>query len=187
MTFPSIRFKQPRGNNDPSARRAFANLSGAINQATSEILDAVSNASNYYSRIYRSSDVSVGPFGIVSWVGISWNAETSDSPGWHDNATNPTRVTVDQTGMYTVTGMISWDGTASTPVATRIQVNGTTDYFVEHNVVSVSTYGTTFTLAMSLTAGDYFEVAVRQGAGVGTATVKGGERLTWLFTQYLGA
>lgn len=53
-----------------------------------------------YCVLTRDNSTQSG-FGSSAWVPVQWNAETSDGPGWHDNASNPARVTCGA-GLYLV-------------------------------------------------------------------------------------
>ena len=77
-------------------------------------------------RVYSTAAISAAHGALNP---ISWNAEDYDTHGFHDNTTNPSRLTVPpgQAGFYTVKG--GWTptgnvGTSTNRVVTRIHKNG---------------------------------------------------------------
>lgn len=183
MSFTSIRFKQPRGNNQPSARRALAQLSGSVNQAASEILDAA--GSQVFSIVYMTSNTS---FSTGVFTAIAYDAEIRDTNSWHDNATNNTRVTVSSDGIYEVVGMVTWsNGTTSTPCYYKLLVNGSETIRWEFPTNGASSRaGHSFTGYADLATGDYIEISAQHGES-GPLNMIGGSGKTWLLVRYLGA
>ncbi|MEX1185326.1 MAG: hypothetical protein WEA80_01895, partial [Gemmatimonadaceae bacterium] len=105
-------------------------------------------------------------------VTLSWNTETYDNGGLHDNATSNTRITVPtggDVGVWILTAQISWDNNTTGYRNLTIRKNSTTNLAVaRHAPFSSSSIG----LVHSLTAyddapavGDFYEINVQQDSG----------------------
>lgn len=184
MSSPSLRFNQPRGNSEASARRALAGLSNSINQAVSEILDTASGPATG-SIVYMTSNTS---FATATYTKIGYDGEIRDVPGWHDNAVNNTRITVDAAGVYLVTGMVTWSaGTTTTPNYYRLLVNNSTIMEWEFPTNGAAARaGHSFSGYADVAAGDYLEISAQHGES-GPLNMIGGSGKTWLMVRYLGA
>ena len=107
-----------------------------------------------------------------AWVTISFDDEEYDDGGWHDNAVNNSRVTVDADGRYILDAQVGINNTANGDIGIRLSVNGSavkshivdSDTLPENNKMSI-------TAVQQLTDGDYVEIQVYQsGSGAGTTT-----------------
>lgn len=123
---------------------------------------------------------------------ISFGNESFDTDGYHDNTTNPTRLTVPAglAGLYMITGQITWTAVASSDNRIlRLRKNGATDVS-EAIQKSINTAGLNDSMQivgqLQLVAGDYIELRVRQSSGAALDTV-GGEYATWLAMYRVGA
>jgi hypothetical protein len=128
----------------------------------------------------------------ATYANITWNVETFDTNGFHDNATNNTRITIPTgyAGKYYVTTTIGWgeSDVAGNKVIT-IRKNGADFFYNEYpsnaKVDFINTSG-----VMSLAVNDYLEVRVRQSSGV-TVNVYGDDynasTSSFFSATYLGA
>lgn len=111
-------------------------------------------------------------FGATSAT-LSFTNETYDTDDYHDNTTNPSRLTVAETGRYQLNAGIIVDGTlgASGAVNVRFGVNGAgTVYGLTLPMPSNINAYFCITGNLLLTAGDYAEVLIRNDCA-GSITV----------------
>jgi hypothetical protein len=118
------------------------------------------------ARVFNSSNQSTP--GDASFVTLTFNSERFDTAGLHDSSGNPTRLTVPISGLYLVSVNISWD-TVSSVGSRELALNKNGATVVARNVVAPSGVGDTteqsLTTLVSLSAGDYIEVKLRQNSG----------------------
>lgn len=90
--------------------------------------------------------------------------EDFDDSAWHDNSTNPSRVTVNATGRYHIHGLITFSTGLTGIFGVSIYKNGVgTNMLVKQSLAAGSgTQSVPFTTTMDLTAGDYIEAACQQ-------------------------
>lgn len=100
---------------------------------------------------------------------ITFNGETWDTDGFHDNVTNNSRITIPtgKAGKYTLTGHVAL-AALSGLVYALVKKNGSVwNYPETRNSTTVGGGGTSFTFSilMDLAVGDYVELFVYQGGG----------------------
>lgn len=94
---------------------------------------------------------------------VKLGAEDEDLPGWHDNTTNDSRVTVDADGLYLCIGRVVWAGNATEMRRLTITVNGTSVAMDDSVPVPASFSSTNKCVkAVQLTAGQYVELRAAQ-------------------------
>lgn len=102
----------------------------------------------------------------ATFTDVIWNQEAADPHAWHDNATNPERVTVDATGIYDVHLSVHWASNASGNRQLLLRVNGST---VRKSVVNPTTggfpTGQELSAHLSLATGDYLTAMAYQDSG----------------------
>jgi hypothetical protein len=138
-------------------------------------------------RLTKSADQTISNNALT---GISFNVETFDTDGFHDNSTNNTRITIPsgKTGKYAVVARFSWDTTSTAYKYWRIRKNTAT--ILSFGLVdgTASEYVQIADI-LDLTAGDYIEFECYQNSG-GNVTLYSNafEPGTTVFgVQYLGA
>lgn len=119
---------------------------------------------------------------------LQYTSEVFDTDGFHDNATNNSRITIPtgKGGKYLITSSIQWDASGTGRRTLRIYVNGSfgNSYFNEISPVASTYPFNVFTGVLALNAGDYIETFVNQTSG-GTMNPDGN---TFYFNAiYLGA
>lgn len=118
---------------------------------------------------------------------IAWTVEVFDTNGFHDNATNNTRITIPtgKSGYYLINARHEWDGNTSGERGLWVKKNGTTTVATAdfHNAASTGPF-MKVTGVQNLSAGDYIEMICYQTSGANrTIDMSNGE-----FTVvYLGA
>lgn len=100
------------------------------------------------------------------YLPIAFNSETSDLEGMHDNATNPSRVTIPAGlgGLYVVDYFIFFQ--TNTILVFVLKVNGTWQYNYHKAAGPYGHHSYTITLA----AGDYLEMGILQEGGGNNTT-----------------
>lgn len=108
---------------------------------------------------------------------VTWNNEYVDSDSYHDNSTNPTRITVPSTGIYRVSFQLLFNADEATGFYQgRVRLNGTTyqyhtGRFEPESVLNP--FGVYGHIILSLTAADYIEIEAFHDTA-GNKTLLGG-------------
>ena len=97
---------------------------------------------------------------------IPFNQEVYDTHGFHDNTTNPSRITCQKAGTYIVTGQVSFAANATDNRDALLRVNGT-DYVGQLRLPAAASGSTSVpvTAIVMLNANDYIELCGRQYSG----------------------
>jgi hypothetical protein len=117
---------------------------------------------------------------------VQWDAEGFDTSGFHDNATNNTRLTVPagEGGRYLVAGVISMLGTLGTYRQALVRVNGIN---VGLTNLAPAEFGRfPFAFAVTVAAGEHVEVFASQNSG-GALDVQGGAAESFVTLTKIGA
>ena len=93
---------------------------------------------------------------------VTFDTETFDVGGYHDNATNNSRLTITTTGYYLLSFMIGWSINATGQRSTRITKNGTIVSFYTN---SPNARDQAYSTIVSATASDYYELSAYQASG----------------------
>jgi hypothetical protein len=98
---------------------------------------------------------------------LNFNTESYDTNTYHDNSTNNSRLTIPTTGYYNLTAYVTFEGNTNGGRIVQIYKNGTTvlTYFSGNYGGFTSDSSFLTTINVNATAGDYFEVRVRQSSG----------------------
>ncbi len=98
---------------------------------------------------------------------ISWDAETRDDGGVHDNVTNNSRLTVPSGagGWYLVTATLQYTTNATGARSCVLRLNGTTTIAVQTAGPSAAQISVTAATLIYLAATDYIEVQGYQTSG----------------------
>jgi hypothetical protein len=112
---------------------------------------------------------------------VPLTAEFFDDANWHDNVTNNTRITVDQTGRYVIIGQCQWENNSAGIREAAILVNSTEEASASQDATTgVQTLQNVVT-QMDLTSGDIVELELTQTSGISLNTfgsTGGGTALT---------
>lgn len=108
-----------------------------------------------------------------TYTALTWNQENFDTDGFHDNATNNTRVTIPtgKAGYYSIYGWAQSDNNATGSRTYAFFKNGVLSTYM---VVSASTLYPSGQLStvMNLAVGDYIEFFVYQDSGASRTIAK---------------
>lgn len=98
---------------------------------------------------------------------IEWTSENYDPDGWHDNGSNPERITVPEAGMYICSAQVRMDPAAGGGQwAVTLRGNGSDFASVGFvNLDTTNIMGINVTGVMNMDATDYFEVRTWQNSG----------------------
>lgn len=120
---------------------------------------------------------------------VSWDDETFDTDGFHDNSTNPSRITIPsgKGGYYSVTAKVQFqDINATGGRQLGFVKNGSTFLgFFESNNTNVQEV--MLTSIVNLSAADYIEVRLYQTSGNNMASMGGSVNYNYFVGQFLGA
>lgn len=114
------------------------------------------------TRVSLASDASIAHSSNVT---VDWTSEVFDTDTYHDNSTNPSRLTVPATGYYVSTGGLVWDTNTSGHRFAFIQINGSGNFAYSSADAIVRSRQTISTGPLLLTAGDYLTIVVNQNSG----------------------
>lgn len=157
----------------------------AGNNAYSPVGHSHSSGAFIGARVYRSAAFSVPN---ATFTIIPFDAESFDSATLHDNATNPSRVTVPSAGKYSVAAGVRFAsaGSAGNYRTVRLYRNGVSvsTVWLAGNVVGVSV---PFADTVSCAAGDYLELAAYQDSGVALGLSPFAESDVFFAVAYQGA
>jgi hypothetical protein len=123
---------------------------------------------------------------------LTWNLESFDTNGFHDNTTNNSRLTVPTGygGKYYWTVTVGFGQAAATGNKTVVIRKNGTDFFYFEYAPAAEVDFTNTSGVISMSAGDYLEVRARQTSG-GTVTVQGDDynntTVSFFSVTYLGA
>lgn len=100
---------------------------------------------------------------VVAWDGT----ETYDPAGWHSTVTNPSRITVDASGVYLVRAQLGYDAQATNTRGCYLRTNGTVTVAAVQQAISTAATPTIVPAmdVIEAAAGDYFEVVAFQSSG----------------------
>lgn len=125
-----------------------------------------------------------------TYTAVNFQSEVYDTDGFHDNATNNTRLTIPsgKAGKYLITAQANFASNSSGFRAIAIMKNGSASQIAYANSAPIS--GTSFTFAfscvVSAAVADYYEMNVYQSSG-GSLNVNSGSDSTRFDISYLGA
>ena len=116
---------------------------------------------------------------------MTWDSENFDTDGFHDNATNNSRITIPagKAGKYLFIAIINWNSNASGYREVRFTKNGTAQTYANISATPTGEAATVTTSIFNLAEGDYVEAKVEQSSG-GSLDVKS---YSIFQCQYLGA
>jgi hypothetical protein len=125
-----------------------------------------------------------------SATALTWDNEIFDTDGFHDNATNNTRITIPtgKDGKYLVLIQNRWDTNATGTREHLVYKNGGSAEYQLVTMTAASAGRTRYTASviLSLVAGDYLESMAYQTSG-GNLAVDYTEQTMSFSVQYLGA
>jgi len=141
-----------------------------------------------HCKVYRATSAQSTTSSTVT--PISFNGESADPWGMHDNSVNPTRLTcpADLAGVWRFTGQVQFASNATGIRELQLTLNGVLGIFaIRYYGAATGSVSIWSIVGMTqLAAGDYVELSVRQTSG-GALNVDFGENITWLDAEWLGA
>lgn len=142
---------------------AIDRLDGQTEQdaAARETMPAIPVAKT--ARVKLSGNQSINDATLTA---LSFGAEDADTDSFHDNSTNPSRLTAPVTGYYIVEGGVEFASNATGRRAVQIRKNGSV-FYASLMVDACSSDATLLPVSaiVQLNAGDYVEIMVFQNSG----------------------
>jgi hypothetical protein len=121
------------------------------------------------------------------YYAVTWDTEAFDTNTFHDNSTNNSRVTIPsgKSGYYRFSGIMTFASNSTGSRLVRIHKNGSNIVWVGWlaGLAGGNETGVVFCHTLNATAGDYFELFVKQESGSGLNVTANS---SW-DVQYLGA
>lgn len=136
-------------------------ITGITAERMQEIIDRV-ETDTPYARVKKSAVQSISS-GVET--ALSFDSEDFDNNNIHDPAVNNTRLVCPKTGIYVISGTISWASSASSYRELSIRKNGSTRLIYDDRVVPTGAVYLSFSTIARLVATDYVEALVWQGTG----------------------
>jgi hypothetical protein len=98
---------------------------------------------------------------------LTFDTEELDTANVHDNATNPSRLTVPVAGLYWINATVEWSGNATGRRLIRIDKNQASPSIATDSVQASSVGNTAHTVSrlVRLAAGDFIEIDASQSTG----------------------
>ena len=167
------------GNSTPAwARLARGTVDGLFPKISSSDLsyaadvavrtDATNNRFRYLNIIAKATRTTNLSVSDAAATIVDWDAESFDTHDLHDNATNPSRITVPIAGKYIVIGNAQWDPNATGLRQAEIRLNNTSTIGVARGmaitVAAEESFVTAFVIAV-LAAGDFVTMRAYQTSG----------------------
>jgi hypothetical protein len=136
-------------------------------------------------RLQRSSDLTLTS---STYTAVTWNTETYDQGGYHDNSTNTDRITIPtgKDGYYRLEFGIPYYSGATANRITRLKKNGSVifiDYYGASNANENSPYYNAIT--GNFVAGDYFVLEVYVGTASSPQVLYGSNTAAGYFSATL--
>ncbi len=184
MKVPATARHIPRGNTPASLRRSQARLSQSIDNSTGDLVNPPSGTpiGAHACRVYNPTPTS---FVDSTTTAITWGTESFDIDNWHDNSTNPGRITVSIAGVYLVEAKLdinySPGGTARLSLLKNGSLLGITGQYIVAGGVQTILALTTLKLA----ANDYLTVSFWQATAGATQSVNGSGEYDCFFSVAL--
>lgn len=102
--------------------------------------------------------------GSTALTPVQWNNEVYDTDGYHDNTTNPSRITIPSgtSGLIRLSASIAASA-ATSELGISFYKNGTKISNYEYDTENVAGNICAISAPITCVAGDYFEVAIRAG------------------------
>lgn len=136
------------------------------------------SAYGYGTSVYQTAATSIAD-SMGTFTTVAFDTEDFDDNGWHDNSTNNSRITVDETGRYELSATVGFATTVNGAFAIAYFVNGTEiERFAIESGPTQFPY--TFNLSarkINLTSGDYVELKAIQYTGTAKNTEPSRTRL----------
>jgi hypothetical protein len=106
----------------------------------------------------------------ATYTAFPFDGEDFDTDGYHDNATNNSRITIPagKGGKYIVSGRVTWQSNATDQRRIQIRLNGSAtavDLFTTGTSVAGEPFTMQTTRYLSLVATDYIEMFIYQASG----------------------
>jgi hypothetical protein len=121
----------------------------------------------------------------VTLTTVTWDSELFDTSGFHDNATNNSRITIPsgKAGKYLFIATINWNNSAVGYREGRFTQNGTAKTYFNFAATATGEAATVGHMILDCSVGDYVEIKVEQSSG-GSLDIK---PYSVFQCQYLGA
>jgi len=116
---------------------------------------------------------------------ITWDSETFDTDGFHDNVTNNSRITIPsgKAGKYLFIAIINWNNSATGYREVRITKNGTAQAYANFAATPSGEAASIMHTILNMSVGDYVDLRGEQTSG-GNLDIK---NYSIFQCQYLGA
>lgn len=136
-------------------------------------------------RVYNNANQSITTAIVTA---LSFNLERYDNSNIHDLVTNPTRLTVPKTGLYRITGHVTFDSNATGIRAIYIAKLGTTTIATVSQNANVGV-GTSMnvTTTINLVEGDYVELKVFHNVGSNLNVLSSNAYSPEFMMEYVGS
>lgn len=158
------------------------NMSGGGTHKLVSMADP-SSAQDYTTKAYvdgltylkaTSVTQSTGQSLANGWNVLAFDTEDYDDSGWHNNATNNSRITVDSDGRYNISGAYSTADSNNGIMGIAIAVNGTRKWSFRVSSGASVTDGKALSIAqfgVPLSSGDYVEIHAQHSSAPDTTII----------------
>lgn len=158
-----------------------------VNPGTADASITMAKLATARCLLYKSANQN---YNSGAFNALTFDTEVYDTASLHDNATNPSRITVPTGYSFAMFwGGVRWTANNTGSRLLGLLKNGSTDYgspVVQHPAANADARETDMSVAspiLAVTAGDYFELFARQDSGGALAALNNGNTYfaCWMF------
>ena len=120
---------------------------------------------------------------------VSWDDETFDTNTFHDNSTNPSRITIPsgKGGYYLITAKVLFQNINATGSRQLLFLKNGATFFGTYETDSINSQEVMLSTIVNLVATDYIEVRLYQTSGSNMTSMGGAVNSNYFVGQFLGA
>ncbi len=184
MKVPATSRHIPRGSTAASMRRAQSRLAQSIDNSTGDLVNPTSGTpiGAHACRVYNPTPTS---FVDSATTAITWGTESFDIDNWHDNSTNPGRITVSIAGIYLVEAKLDINYSPGGTARLSLVKNGSLLAVVGQSVVAAGVETILALTTVKRAVNDYLSVSFWQATAGATQSVNGSGEYDCFFSVAL--
>lgn len=163
---PTIRGQITRTQYRAGRRRSLQALAANVTSPTGNVVNTSSTVPNAHATRVQTTTTQTIPSGSPGSLTNSFTTESYDTDNWWIVG-SPTKITVDQAGIYLLQASVSISNAAAQPTSLYFKKNGSTSIGFSDSRTLIATDNTTlqYSMLVSLAVSDYVEVIAETTGG----------------------
>ena len=159
-------------------------MSADTNNTTGDVINPSTGTpvGAHACRVYNPTPTS---FADSTTTAITWGTESFDIDGWHDNVTNPGRITVSIAGIYLVEAKLDINYSPGGVARLSLLKNGSLLGLVSQFVISSGVQSISAETTLKLAVNDYLTVSFWQATAGASQSVNGSGEYDCFFSVAL--